>query len=162
MVVQLKPRTFEFNTGLRATGAHEGVFYAEGKAECPCSCPSVFCGGRDDLLTPEDLFVASVESCVVMTFLWLAGRRKLEIVSYESQAKGTVTTVGGVFRFRDVAIEQTIVVPDQTTADKVRKIIEQVERDCLVTKSVVCDVTVTANVQIAGSGDERESVVPPR
>ena len=162
MAIQFKPRVFEFKTGLRATSAHEGVFHVEGKGEYPCSCPSIFCGGRDDLLTPEDLFVEAVESCAVMTFLWLAERRKLTILSYESEAKATVTTVGGVFRFREVAIEARIVVPDRATADRVRKIVEHVEKECLVTRSVVCDVTFEADIRVNAPDDESQPIVSPK
>lgn len=41
------------------------------------------------MLTPEDAFVAAVNTCVMMMFLWSAERFKLVLVQYECNAEGT-------------------------------------------------------------------------
>lgn len=40
---------------------------------------------------PEEAFVASVASCHMLTFLWLAGRKGFQIDSYEDEAAGVMT-----------------------------------------------------------------------
>jgi organic hydroperoxide reductase OsmC/OhrA len=45
--------------------------------------------GYAGVLTPEDAFVAAVNTCVMMMFIWSAERFKLELVNYECLAEGT-------------------------------------------------------------------------
>jgi organic hydroperoxide reductase OsmC/OhrA len=45
--------------------------------------------GYAGVLTPEDAFVAAVNTCVMMMFIWSAERFKLELVDYECEAEGT-------------------------------------------------------------------------
>src|SRR6186713_3092998 len=40
---------------------------------------------------PEEAFVASVSSCHMLTFLWLASRDGFEVDSYEDEALGVMT-----------------------------------------------------------------------
>ena len=41
------------------------------------------------MLTPEDAFVAAVNTCVMMMFIWAVERFKLDLVSYDCDAEGT-------------------------------------------------------------------------
>jgi organic hydroperoxide reductase OsmC/OhrA len=45
--------------------------------------------GYAGVLTPEDAFVAAVNTCVMMMFIWSTERFKLELVDYECEAEGT-------------------------------------------------------------------------
>ena len=45
--------------------------------------------GLPNMLTPEDAFVAAVNSCVMMMFLWSCERLQIQLVSYECRAEGT-------------------------------------------------------------------------
>lgn len=40
---------------------------------------------------PEEAFVASISSCHMLTFVWLAWKAKLEVTSYEDEAVGVMT-----------------------------------------------------------------------
>ena len=40
---------------------------------------------------PEEVYVASLSSCHMLTFLYLAGRRGFQIDSYQDEAVGTIT-----------------------------------------------------------------------
>ena len=44
--------------------------------------------GLAGVLTPEDAFVAAVNSCIMMMFLWSCERLKLGLISYECRAEG--------------------------------------------------------------------------
>ncbi len=45
--------------------------------------------GHSGVLTPEDAFVAALNSCIMLMFLWAAERFKLRLLSYECRAEGT-------------------------------------------------------------------------
>src|SRR5580698_9827002 len=40
---------------------------------------------------PEEAFVASISSCHMLTFLYLASKSKFEVIAYEDQAAGVLT-----------------------------------------------------------------------
>ena len=44
--------------------------------------------GHAGVLTPEDAFVAAVNTCVMMMFIWSAERFKLDLEKYECRAEG--------------------------------------------------------------------------
>jgi organic hydroperoxide reductase OsmC/OhrA len=45
--------------------------------------------GHAGVLTPEDAFVASANTCIMLMFVWAAERFKLKLLSYECRAEGT-------------------------------------------------------------------------
>ena len=45
--------------------------------------------GTAGVLTPEDAFVAAVNSCIMMMFIWACERFKLNLGSYVCRAEGT-------------------------------------------------------------------------
>jgi organic hydroperoxide reductase OsmC/OhrA len=45
--------------------------------------------GHPGVLTPEDAFVAAVNTCIMLMFIWAAERFKLELQAYTCRAEGT-------------------------------------------------------------------------
>jgi organic hydroperoxide reductase OsmC/OhrA len=45
--------------------------------------------GHPGVLTPEDAFVAAVNTCIMMMFIWATERFKIKLLSYSCQAEGT-------------------------------------------------------------------------
>jgi organic hydroperoxide reductase OsmC/OhrA len=43
---------------------------------------------REDAVDPEEVFVAAISSCHMLTFLYLASKRGIDILSYEDSAVG--------------------------------------------------------------------------
>lgn len=81
-------RTAVYDTTVRWTGAHWGHVVMGNGPEMAFSAPPD-AQGHAGVLTPEDAFVASVNTCIMMMFLWAAERYKIELLSYECRAEGT-------------------------------------------------------------------------
>ncbi len=81
-------RTAVYNTTVSWKGAHWGHIVMGNGPEMDFSAPPD-AHGHAGVLTPEDAFVASVNTCVMMMFIWAAERFKLDLVSYECRAEGT-------------------------------------------------------------------------
>ena len=45
--------------------------------------------GHPDVLTPEDAFVAAINSCIMLMFIWAVKRFKLDLLAYECYGEGT-------------------------------------------------------------------------
>lgn len=48
-------------------------------------------GGQKGFLTPEDAFVASINSCIMLMFLWACKRFRLHLLAYECVAEASKT-----------------------------------------------------------------------
>src|SRR5512143_1069404 len=67
--------------------------------------------GHPGVLTPEDAFVAAINTCILMMFIWSAERFKLDLVSYECRAEGVKRIeLDRTETFTDVALFPRIVV----------------------------------------------------
>jgi len=81
-------RTAIYHTTVRWTGEHWGHITMGNGPEMPFSAPPD-AQGHPGVLTPEDAYVAAVNTCIMMMFLWACERFKLKLVSFECRAEGT-------------------------------------------------------------------------
>lgn len=81
-------KTAVYDTTVSWKGAHWGHIVMGNGPEMAFSAPPD-AQGHAGVLTPEDAFVASVNSCLMMMFIWAAERFKLKLLSYECRAEGT-------------------------------------------------------------------------
>ena len=80
-------QTATYHTTVQWKGEHRGYIRMGNGPEMDFSAPPD-AHGLADVLTPEDAFVAAVNTCVMMMFIWSAERFKLELASYECRAEG--------------------------------------------------------------------------
>jgi organic hydroperoxide reductase OsmC/OhrA len=96
--------------------------------------------GHPDVLTPEDAFVAAVNTCVMMMFIWSAERFKLDLVSFECRAEGTkLIELDRTEIFTQVTLRPRIVV--RTDAERREGTLKRVQRalDSAVKYSLVAN-----------------------
>ena len=81
-------RTATYHATVTWTGEHLGrVALGNGPEMAFSSPPDAH--GHAGVLTPEDAFVAAVNTCVMLMFVWAAERFKLGLLAYECRAEGT-------------------------------------------------------------------------
>jgi organic hydroperoxide reductase OsmC/OhrA len=81
-------RTAVYDTTVTWKGEHWGHIVMGNGPEMNFSAPPD-AEGHTGVLTPEDAFVASVNTCIMMMFIWATERFKLNLLSYECRAEGT-------------------------------------------------------------------------
>lgn len=81
-------RTATYHTTVEWKGEHWGHIVMGNGPEMDFSAPPD-AQGHKGVLTPEDAFVASVNTCVMMMFIWATERFKLDLKSYTCRAEGT-------------------------------------------------------------------------
>lgn len=74
-----------------------------GKAPLTCSSAGAF-KGDESKLNPEDLLVASLAGCHMLTYLALCAKAGIEVTAYEDQASGRMTRKDGRLRFTEVTL----------------------------------------------------------
>lgn len=91
-------------------GAHLGHTWTSNGVELPFSAPPAL-HGMPNVLTPEDAFVASSNTCYFLMVVWAAERFKLDVVSLEMDAEGEVEEfLDRTSWFKQVTIRPRIVV----------------------------------------------------
>ena len=103
-------RTATYHTTVEWKGEHRGYIRMGNGPEMDFSAPPDV-HGHPGVLTPEDAFVAAVNTCVMMMFIWSAERFKLELVSFECRAEGTkLIELDRTETFTQVTLRPRIVV----------------------------------------------------
>ena len=82
----IRGKSYRYTISVRWTGERKGALTADGKPPVEVATPPEF-KGHEGIWSPEDLYVASVNACIMTTFLAFAGRAGLAFEEYESEAE---------------------------------------------------------------------------
>ena len=148
-MAQLKAKTkqFIYTNSLRWKGEKRGLLSSLGKPDIEIATPPEF-RGHPGIWTPEDLFIASVNSCIMTTFLYYAQKEGIELVSYESQAEGVLEWIEGRLIFSEIKIKPLVFIRRNSDIQKVKVILEASEKNCLISNSIKCKVKVSPEIKI--------------
>jgi organic hydroperoxide reductase OsmC/OhrA len=79
----------EYSTRVKWVGGHSGELSGSNGAVMPFSAPAAL-HGESGVLTPEDAFVGSLNTCFMLMFIWAVERLKIDLASYACDAVGEV------------------------------------------------------------------------
>lgn len=142
-----KYKTFTYHTGLCWTENRAGQLNSEGKPGFRVASPPEF-KGESGVWTPEDLFVAAVETCTMTTFLAFAQRLQIPFVSYESSAEGFLEFVDGRYRFTKIFVRPHVVVENESAIPQAQKTIDDAHHHCLIAHSIKSEVVIEATFSV--------------
>jgi len=143
----LESKKFIYKNSIRWQGEKQGLLFSNGKPDIKIATPPEF-RGHSGIWTPEDLFVASVNSCIMTTFLYYAEKQGLEFVSYKSQAEGVLEWKEGRLIFSEIKVKPLVFVKRNSDIQKVKEIVELSEKSCLISNSIKCEVKVLPEMKI--------------
>ena len=103
-------------------------------------------GGSPNSLNPEEMLVASVNSCIMLVFFHFVKKSNVEVVSYYSDAEGKVEKTKNGLRFTNVQVEAKVRLGNAGSTQKIQEIAQFAEKYCLVSNALTCPVNY--NVQI--------------
>jgi len=103
---------------------------------------------------PEEAFVASLSSCHMLTFLYLAAKAGFVITTYRDEAVGVMTkTPAGVEWVSRVTLAPHITWADQPpTADELARLHHEAHAGCFIANSVKTEVIVASAASAASAG----------
>jgi organic hydroperoxide reductase OsmC/OhrA len=100
-------------------------------------------------IDPEEAFVASLSSCHMLTYLWVASRKGFEIASYEDDAVGVMTkNERGVFWVSSVVLHPRITYSGAKTPsrEEEEQLHHAAHEQCFIANSVKTDIRVENGV----------------
>ncbi len=98
--------------------------------------PPEFPKGIEGVWSPEHLFAAAVNSCLMTTFLAVAENSKLDFASFDSTAIGKLDKVDGKYMMVEVILRPTLVINNAEQKEKAKRVLEMSEKACLITNSI--------------------------
>ncbi|MEI8279206.1 MAG: OsmC family protein [Bacteroidota bacterium] len=143
--------SIEHNYEVNVNWIHDrmGIIYSpELNEEIPVVTPPQFPKGINNLWSPEHLFTAAVNSCLMTTFLSIAENSKLEFVQFSSKAMGKLEMVDGKYMMSLVTLKPVVTIADEESREKAVKVLGKAETACLVSNSIKSTIVFEPEVRV--------------
>ena len=138
-----------YTTEVEWTGERHGDLRAPVLPQLQVDAPPEF-KGHDGVWTPEHLFVASVNSCFMTTFLAIAENSKLDIVSFKAGATGKLEkSKDHGYSMTEITLRPTLVISNPRDFERANRILEKAEKHCLISNSIRSETKLKPEIRIA-------------
>lgn len=139
-----------YTTEVQWTGERHGDLRAAVLPKLTVDAPPEF-KGHDGVWTPEHLFVASVNSCFMTTFLAIAENSKLDFVSFQADAKGKLENPDGKgFMMTEITLRPKLVISHARDVERAGRILEKAEKHCLISNSIKTETKLESEINVLG------------
>jgi organic hydroperoxide reductase OsmC/OhrA len=96
--------------------------------------------GDASLHNPEDLLVAALSACHLLSYLALCARHGVEVLDYRDHATGRMENVDGGLKFVEVMLRPEVTISATSPIDRARTLHDAAHRECFIARSVNFDV----------------------
>ncbi|HEY6234276.1 MAG TPA: OsmC family protein [Candidatus Elarobacter sp.] len=117
-----------------ATYSREYVVEIDGKPALRGSADAHFRGDRS-LHNPEDLLVAALSACHLLSYLAECTRVGIAVVAYEDDASGEMTLIDGKIRFHEVMLRPRVAIADAARTAEAIALHERAHAECFIANS---------------------------
>lgn len=137
-----------YDTQIQWKARRRGELRAAGRPALMMSTPPEF-KGEAGFWTPEHLFVAAAEACLMATFLGIAETSKLSVASYQSSAEGKIEFVDGSgLRFTEITIFPEVELVNKEDQGRAERVMARAEKSCLIANSMSTSLRVEAKFAV--------------
>ena len=121
---------------------------SEGLITLDIAAPKQF-DGPGDKWSPEDLLVASVADCLILTFRAIASASKLEWSELSCTAKGTLDMIDRRIQFTEIVLDAALIIVSKADEEKALQLLEKAESNCLITNSLSSKTKLNSKITTA-------------
>ncbi len=146
-------QTASYHTTVTWKGEHRGHIVLGNGPEMEFSAPPD-AKGLPGVLTPEDAFVAAVNSCIMLMFLWSCERLKIMLTSYHCRAEGTKKVeLDKTETFTKVTLHPKIEAragaePQAKVEARIRRALKSAQKYSLMANSIKSEVIIDPGIKI--------------
>lgn len=134
-------------TGYRAYSRRH-TFQAGGKPVLDLSADPAF-RGDPALYNPEELLLAALSSCHMLSYLSEAARKGVVVTAYEDRATGMMRQEGTGGHFTEVTLHPVVTVAAGSDLALARHLHEEAARDCFIAASMNFPVRHEVEIRVA-------------
>lgn len=107
-------------------------------------------GGPGDKWSPEQLLMASVANCFVLSFRAIANASRLEWSSIECLSEGTLDRVNSKVQFTRIVTRATLTLPATQDSAAAQAALTKAEQTCFISNSLSCESTLECELIVGG------------
>jgi peroxiredoxin-like protein len=100
------------------------------------TAPPIDFDGPGDAWSPEQLLLAAVEACFLLTFRAIAKASRIEFASLAVEGEGIVDRRDGRTRFTEIILRPRLTLPAGADRARVQRALEKAEETCLISASL--------------------------
>lgn len=115
--------------------SREYEFQCNGKAAISGSADPLY-RGDPTLYNPEELVVAALSSCHLLSYLAECARGGVHVVSYEDDATGVMAVKDGKMRIVEVVLRPKVRIARGCDLERARGLHEKAHEECFIASSV--------------------------
>jgi organic hydroperoxide reductase OsmC/OhrA len=144
--------TWEGNRGTGTSGyrdyGRDVVLAADGKPALLGSSDVPF-RGDGSRWNPEELLVAALSQCHLLSYLHSAVNHGIVVTAYTDEPVGTMSQVGQGGRFTSVVLRPQVTITDPAQVELAREIHREASENCFIAASVSFPVTHEPAILVA-------------
>jgi organic hydroperoxide reductase OsmC/OhrA len=144
---KIRGKRYMYRAGIKLTGRGEGEIKSIGKPSIKLSTPVEF-GGKAGIWTPEELLVASVNSCLMTTFSYYAAKKDFKFISFESQAEGIVELSEMKYCFSRITLKPKITVSSNVDIETAKNLLKISKDGCFISNSLKAEITMEPEIKL--------------
>jgi len=142
-------KQFFFEVQLNWLSAKKGVLFAEdAEGTIYVATPPKF-GGEGKPWTPEHLFLSSVSSCFMSTYLGFAQKSGFQVSHFECNTIGQIEITEGRYKFTNINLYPKIYVANESLREKATGVLGKTHQSCLISNSINADIFYHSEIMIA-------------
>lgn len=119
--------------------------------EVDVATPPQFPKGVEKIWSPEHLFTAAVNSCLMTTFLAIAENSKLEFDGFASKALGKLEMIDNKYIMSEITLIPQLTITREEDRERALRVLQKSEAACLISNSIKSAIVFKPEI-IVGSG----------
>jgi organic hydroperoxide reductase OsmC/OhrA len=132
----------------------------DGKPDLIGSADPMFRGDAN-IYNPEDLFVAALSSCHLLSYLALCARTRINVIAYEDNASGTlVLRPDGGGKFESVTLRPVVTIAPGGDEKRALELHETAQALCFIAAAVNIPVLHEPQIKVAQGADAAQATKP--
>ena len=142
--------TFPHHYVSTASGNSLGTVVTESR-QCPplyVAEPEEF-DGTGEQWSPEQMFVAIVADCLILTFRAIAKASRFDWQDLTCNAEGKLDRIDGVNRFTHIDLHVTLTLNSDADEQKGLRLLTKAENQCLIKNSISAHTSFTNSITYA-------------
>ena len=105
--------------------------------------------GSPNLHNPEQLLLAAASSCQLLSFLAMAARSRIDVLSYDDEADAVMPEDVRPVRITRITLRPRIVVADGADLAKAHKLVGRAHHACYIANTVNAEIVIEPVIEHA-------------
>ena len=143
----MKPLPHRYEVRIAGGPLGHATLASPGVPDLATAAPADF-GGPGDAWSPEQLLVAAVEACFLLTFRAIAQASRIEFTSLAVEGAGSADRAEGGIRFTEIVLRPRLALPAGTDSIRVHRALEKAEKTCLVSASLSTPIRLEPEIAV--------------